>query len=62
MDNNHNNNNNGKMKKTREGNMSNHCMWIAKLAIQYRMNEGVMNLANHLIYQNCMKSGNDQVR
>ena len=39
-----------------------HCAWIAKLSIQYRMNEGVMKLANHLIYQNCMKSGNDQVR
>ena len=47
---------------TRLENRSTSDAFSVHLTIQYRMNEAVMGLSNHLIYDDCMKAGNDTVR
>ena len=47
---------------TRLENRSTRDAFSVHLTIQYRMNEAVMGLSNHLIYDDCMKAGNDTVR
>lgn len=34
---------------------------VVDLALQYRMNEDIMTLSNHLIYGNRLRCGNEQV-
>ena len=46
---------------TRLENRSDSDSFSVRLTIQYRMNESIMGLSNHLIYNNCMKTGNDKV-
>ena len=47
---------------TRLENRSTSDAFSVHLTIQYRMNESIMGLSNHLIYDDCMKAGNDTVR
>ena len=35
--------------------------WIGKLYTQYRMNESIMNLVNHLIYENTLRAASESI-
>lgn len=35
--------------------------WIGKLYTQYRMNESIMNLVNHLIYDNTLRAASESI-